>query len=86
MNGCDYVVVVVDNVAVLGGDDGGGGDVDDDVDDDLMMRNHFLNMVHHRKMNLVEARMDRMVLLKPLIMVDHCDIVNSTYHGAHHPI
>ena len=62
------------------GDDGGG------VDDDVGMQNHFLYREYHRRMMLVEARMDRMVLLKPRTAVDHCNVVYNTYHYNRHPI
>jgi hypothetical protein len=60
-------------------------DDDDGDDDDEVLQNHFLYMEYHQKMMMVEVQMDRMVLLKPLIMVDHYDIVNNTYHYIHHP-
>jgi hypothetical protein len=60
-------------------------DDDDGDDDDEVLQNHFLYMEYHQKMMMVEVQMDRMVLLKPLIMVDHYDIVNNTYHCIHHP-
>jgi hypothetical protein len=34
---------------------------DDDYDDDEVMQNHFLHMVYHQKMMLVEVQMDQRV-------------------------
>jgi len=65
-------------------DDDDDGDGDDD--DDEVSQNHFLYMVYHQKMMRVEVQMDHMVLLKPLIMVDHYNVVNNTYHYIHHPM
>ena len=50
------------------------------------MQNRFQKMGCHRKMNLVEVRMGRMVLLMQQKEVDHDDIVNNTYHQNHRPI
>jgi hypothetical protein len=58
-------------------------DDDDDGDDDdgdEVLQNHFRCMEYHQKMIMVEVQMDRMVLLEPLIMVDHYNIVNNTHH------
>jgi hypothetical protein len=60
-------------------------DGDDDDDDDEVSQNHFRYMEYHQKMMMVEVQMDRMVLLKPLIMVDHYNIVNNTCHCIPHP-
>jgi hypothetical protein len=60
-------------------------DDDDDGDDhDEVLQNHFLHMEYHQKMMMVVVQMDRMVLLKPLIMVDHYKVVNNTYHYIPH--
>jgi hypothetical protein len=74
MNDFDDVHVVVDD------DDG-----DDDYVDEVL-QNHFLYVEYHQKMSMPEVQMDQMVLLKPLIMVDHHNIVNNIYHYIHHPI
>jgi hypothetical protein len=43
-------------------------------------------MEYHQKMRMIEVQMDQMVQLKPLIMVDHYNVVNNTYHDIHHPM
>ena len=55
---------------------------DDGDDDDEVWQNHFLHREYHQKMIMVEVRRDQMVQLKPLIMVDHYNIVNSTCHDS----
>jgi hypothetical protein len=77
MNDFDDVDAVVDVFVEF--------DVDDDDDDDEVMQNHCLHMEYHQKMMLVAVQMDQMVLLKPLIMVGHYNVVNNTYHYSHHP-
>lgn len=65
-------------------DDDDDGDGADDADE--VSQNHFLYMEYHQKMMMVEVQMDQMVQLKLLIMVDHYNVVNSTYHYIHHPM